>query len=102
MSSAVPAPGTTRYLCPLECGWHHDVPPPSIERIIELGAKADPAARSLEESISSVASSATMAEAQRTEAALRQHLGAHTAPDEIEAIEQMLADKGLSGANWRE
>ncbi|MDH6610285.1 hypothetical protein M2164_005920 [Streptomyces sp. SAI-208] len=96
-----PAAGTTRYLCLLECGWHHDVPPPSLERVIELGAKADPAARSLEESVSSMAGSAAMAEAEQTEAALKQHLATHTAPDEVAAIEQILADKGLTGVNWR-
>jgi hypothetical protein len=73
-----PAPGTTRYLCPLECGWHHDVPPPSVERIAELGATADPSARDIHEAISSVAHRATFAEAQRAETALREHLDTHT------------------------
>ena len=78
VSTATPVPGTTRYLCPLQCGWHQDVPPPSLHRIAELGATADPAARDIHEAISSVATQATFAEAQRTEKALREHLDTHT------------------------
>lgn len=102
MSSAVPPSGTTRYLCPLECGWHHDVPPPSVDRVIELGAIANPAARDFQEAVSSLVSRASLAEAEQTETALKRHLATHTDPAEVAAIEQMLADKGLSGVNWRE
>lgn len=73
-----PVAGTTRYLCPLECGWHHDVPPPSVDRAIELGATADPAAQDFQEAVSSVVRSASFAEADRTETALREHLATHT------------------------
>lgn len=73
-----PVAGTTRYLCPLECGWHHDVPPPSLDRIAELGVTADPAARDVNEAITSVAYRASFAEAERTETALRDHLDTHT------------------------
>ncbi|MGY6019574.1 hypothetical protein [Streptomyces spinosirectus] len=78
MSSAVPELGTTRYLCPLDCGWHHDVPPPSLDRIAGLGVTADPMARDIHEAVSSVASQACLAEAQQTEQALREHLDTHT------------------------
>lgn len=79
MNDENPTSGTTRYLCPLECGWHHDAPPPTLDRIAELGATADPAAQDIHEAISSVATSATLAEAKRTETALREHLDTHTA-----------------------
>lgn len=91
MSSAAPAPGTTRYLCPLECGWHHDVPPPSVDRAIELGATADPAARDIHEAISSVATQASFAEAERTETALREHLATHTTEQFVRTIQGLRA-----------
>src|SRR5690349_19413897 len=78
MNDERPESGTTRYLCPLECGWHHDVPPPSVDRVIELGATADPAARDIHDAIISVATRASFAEAERTETALREHLTTHT------------------------
>jgi hypothetical protein len=78
MNDESPASGTTRYLCPLECGWRHDVPPPTLNRIAELGAIADPAARDLREAIGSVATQALLREAEQTEAALREHLDTHT------------------------
>jgi hypothetical protein len=87
--SAAPVSGATRYLCPLECGWHHDVPPPSIDRAVELGATADPAARDLGEAIHSVAHGALRAEAQQTEAALREHLATHTTEQFVRTIRDL-------------
>jgi len=84
-----PVAGTTRYLCPLECGWHHDVPPPSIDRVAVLGVTADPAARDIHEAISSVAHRATFAEAQRTETALREHLATHTTAQFVRVIHDL-------------
>ena len=78
MSELAPAPGTIRYLCPLECGWHHDVPPSSPERVIELGIAADPAAGDIHEAISSLADRALDAEADLTETAIRGDLDTHT------------------------
>ena len=92
-----PVAGTTRYLCPLECGWHHDVPPPGIERIGELGVTADPAARDIHEAISSVAHRATFAEAQRTETALREHLDTHTTVEFAQVIHGLRVEV----AQWR-
>jgi hypothetical protein len=86
------AAGTTRYLCPLECGWHHDVPPPSLDRIAELGATADPAARDIQEAIASVAHRATFAEAERTETALREHLATHTTEQYVRTIQGLRAE----------
>lgn len=92
MSSAAPSSGTTRYLCPLECGWHHDVPPPSVDRISELGVTADPAARDIHEAISSVAHRATVVEAQRTETALGEHLDTHTTEQFARVIHDLRAE----------
>ncbi|WP_020116808.1 hypothetical protein [Streptomyces canus] len=86
MSSAAPPSGTTRYLCPLECGWHHDVPPPSLDRITELGATADPAVSDAHEAINSVARDAYLREATQTETALREHLGTHTTEQFVRVI----------------
>ena len=100
MTEVAPAPGTTRYLCPLECGWHHDVPPPSIERTVELGVTADPGARDIHEAISSVAHQGALAEAQRTETALREHLDTHTAEQYVRVIHDLrLEVKQLRGAD---
>ena len=87
-----PVAGTTRYLCPLECGWHHDVPPPSLDRIAELGATADPAARDLGEAIGSVATQACIVEAQQTETALREHLATHTTEQFVRTIQGLRAE----------
>lgn len=89
MSSAVPVPGTTRYLCPLECGWHHDVPPPSLDRIAALGATADPAARDLREAIGSMATQTLLREAEQTEKALRDHLATHTTEQFVRVIHDL-------------
>ena len=84
-----PTAGTTRYLCPLECGWHHDVPPPSVDRIAELGVTADPVARGIHEAISSVATRACFAEAERTETALREHLATHSTEQFVRVIHDL-------------
>lgn len=92
MSEPTPAAGTTRYLCPLECGWHYDVPPPRIDRAITLGVKADPTARNFEEAISLVVHRAALAEAGRTDAALREHLATHTTEQFVRAIHDLRAE----------
>lgn len=84
-----PVAGTTRYLCPLECGWHHDVPPPSFERAAELGATANPNVRTPSEAISSVATQAYLREAERTETALREHLDTHTTVQFVRVIHDL-------------
>lgn len=73
-----PAAGTTRYLCPLECGWHHDVPPPSPARAAALTALPDSGASDFPAAAQALASNACLAETRITEAALREHLGTHT------------------------
>ena len=78
MSSATPVAGTTRYLCPLECGWHHDVPPSSVDRVVRLGSTADLAGLPPGKAVSAMATQAYLAEAELTETALREHLATHT------------------------
>ena len=87
-----PVAGTTRYLCPLECGWHHDVPPPSLQRVVELGVTANPAARDLSEAVTSVAHRALFAEADQTETALREHLATHTTEQFVRTIQGLRAE----------
>ncbi|MDX2948009.1 hypothetical protein [Streptomyces caniscabiei] len=69
MPNATPQAGTTRYLCPLECGWHHDVPPPSPIRIAELGTRG------------------LFAEVEQTETSLREHLDTHTTEQFVRTIQ---------------
>lgn len=89
MRSPAPPSGTTRYLCPLECGWRHDVPPPSAERIAQLGITPDPTARNLGEAIESVALHASMAETQQTTRALLEHLDTHTTQQFVAVIHDL-------------
>lgn len=89
MSSATPPSGTTRYLCPLECGWHHDVPPPTAERVVELGSTADLAGLPPGEVISAMATQACLREAEHTETALREHLDTHTTEQFVRVIHDL-------------
>lgn len=99
MSNNIPAPGTTRYSCPLECDWRYDVPPPSPASLI--GVTPDPAARNFEEAASSIAHRAAMREAEETDRAVREHLATHDSESEVAQIERLLADAGHAGINWR-
>ncbi|CAL9669162.1 hypothetical protein SUDANB145_07321 (plasmid) [Streptomyces sp. enrichment culture] len=92
MANSAPPAGTIRYLCPVECGWHHDVPPPSPDRVTELGATADPAARDFQEAVSSLVRRASMAEAEQTETALREHLATHTDEQFVRVIHDLRAE----------
>lgn len=100
MTEPIPAPGTTRYSCPLDCDWHFDVPPPSVERTAALGVVADPAARDVHEAITSIATRTVMREAELTEQAVRDHLATHDDPESVAAIRQMLADAGHADLEW--
>ncbi len=100
-----PVAGTTRYLCPLECGWHHDVPPPSLDRAVELGATCDPAAQDFQEAASSITHRALHAERQLTEEALREHLATHTTEQLVRVIHDLRAEvarlkRGAEPAPW--
>jgi hypothetical protein len=99
MTDETPPPGTIRYSCPLDCDWHYDVPPPSPASL--LGVTADPAARNFEEAVNSLAHRAVMREAEQTDRAVREHLATHDSESEVAQIEQLLADAGQAGINWR-
>lgn len=92
MSSAAPPSGTTRYLCPLECGWHHDVPPPSVERVVELAPAAGLAGLPPGEAINAMAAGAYLREAELTETALREHLATHTTEQFVRVIQGLRAE----------
>ena len=96
MTAATPEPGTTRYLCPLACGWHHDVPPPSLADL--AGINSDPTASSLPEAIQSIATQAGIRQAQQTEAAVRAHLDTHTSDEDRRAIRRLFASAALASA----
>ena len=92
-----PVAGTTRYLCPLECGWHHDRPPLPDP----TGVAPDPGARTAEEALASWTTNVMLREAQRTEEALREHLATHTPEQFVRVIHDLrvevaqLRDAGL-------
>jgi len=96
--SVTPVPGTTRYLCPLECGWHHDVPPVSTEWLAELGATIGPDALDANDMIGSFVRQAFLAEARQTDAAVRQHLATHT----TEQFARVIHDLRVEVAELRE
>lgn len=76
MSEESPVSGTIRYLCPLECCWHHDEAPASP---VDLdGVAPDPQARAFQDIFNSIVTNASMRRAGRTETALREHLDTHT------------------------
>lgn len=87
-----PIAGTTRYLCPLECGWHHDVPPVTTERLAELGAAVDPAALDSSDMIGSFVRQAYLAEARQTDTAAREHLATHTTEQFVRTIQGLRAE----------
>lgn len=78
------APGTTRYLCPVRCGWYHDVAPLNPA---DVNWDAAQGAADVDEAISRVAQDATMRTAATTEAALVAHLDTHTTVDFVTALE---------------
>lgn len=90
--SEAPSFGTTRYLCPLECGWHHDVPPPSPQRVVDLGVTADVVADDVHKAITSLAHRALYAEVEQTETALRDHLNTHTTEQFVRTIQGLRAE----------
>jgi hypothetical protein len=82
-------PGTTRYLCPLRCGWHHDVPPPSAADAAAIPVPPD--VTDLRGAISHLAAEATLRTAAKTETALTEHLDTHAMVEFVTVIEQLHA-----------
>lgn len=78
-----PVAGTTRYLCPLECGWSDTEPsnePPSL------------AGLSVPESMAVHAASAWWREAQQKEQKLFEHLATHTTEQFVRTIQGLRAE----------
>lgn len=77
-----PVAGTTRYLCPLECGWHHDrVPFPDAWIPMHASTPIAP------EAIQRMASELVRQNAEQTEAALHEHLATHTTEQFVMTIQ---------------
>lgn len=82
-----PVAGTTRYLCPLECGWHHDRPPFPDTWVPEHATT--PIAP---EAIQRMAGEMLRQGAERTEAAMREHLATHTTEQFVRTIQGLRAE----------
>jgi hypothetical protein len=103
------APGTARHLCPLECGWHYDEPPPTLADT--AGIAPDPAALDAGAAMRSILERAALRSADVVESAVREHVathGIHTVaelraavaacrPDPVSAGVAYPADEGLLG-----
>jgi hypothetical protein len=88
MSSAAPPSGTTRYLCPLECGWHYDRAPIPGTVWINPNATFESAA----EAIQHMAGEAVRQDFEHVEQALREHLGTHTTEQFVRTIQGLRAE----------
>ena len=82
-----PVSGTTRYLCPLECGWHHDRPPFPAAWI-----PSDPTIPIAPEAIQHMAGEMLRRDAEQTETALREHLATHTTEQFVRTIQGLRAE----------
>ena len=82
-----PVAGTTRYLCPLECGWHHDRPPfPEAWNRQRSATPIDP------EAIQRMAAEMLRQDAELTETALCEHLATHTTEQFVRTIQGLRAE----------
>lgn len=78
-----PVAGTTRYLCPLECGWSDTEPlnePPSL------------AGLDIPQSLTVFAESTWWVEAQQKERVLFEHLATHTTEQFVRTIQTLRAE----------
>ncbi|MEC3994022.1 hypothetical protein VSR01_10875 [Actinacidiphila sp. DG2A-62] len=82
------AHGTNRYLCPLQCGWHHDVPPPHPADVDWSAAEG---VEDVSAAIGLVARDAALRTAAVIEAALVAHLDTHTTLDFVTVIADLRA-----------
>lgn len=69
---------TVRYLCPLECGWHHDAPPPSLDDNPNQYAQAPD--ETIHDTIARMAGDTARLHLQAVDQALLEHLETHTIP----------------------
>jgi hypothetical protein len=82
-----PVSGTTRYLCPLECGWHHDRPP-----FPDAWIPTDVTTPIAPEAIQRMAGEALRQDAECVEGALREHLATHTTEQFVRTIHDLRAE----------
>lgn len=82
-----PAPGTTRYLCPIECGWHYDRPP-----FPDAWIPADAATPIAPEAIQRMAGEKLRQYYEPVEEALRDHLATHTTEQFVRTIQVLRAE----------
>lgn len=98
--------GTTRYLCPLECGWYYDVPPISLENVDwVIPDPGDPNALMWPEYVAFMSSQAIERRMRQTEQTLRDHLSTHTLEQFVRVIhdlrEQLArAERATEPAPW--
>lgn len=78
-----PVAGTTRYLCPLECGWSDTEPSNEPPSLAGLG---------IPQSLTVFAESAWWAEAQQKERVLFEHLATHTTEQFVRTIQTLRAE----------
>lgn len=82
-----PVAGTTRYLCPLECGWHYDRPPfPDAWTPTDATVPVSP------EAIQRIAGELLRQDVEQTEAALREHLATHSMEQFVQTIHDLRAE----------
>jgi hypothetical protein len=95
MTETVP-PGTTRYYCPLNCGWFHDVPPPGLADL--AGIQPAPDVVALQEVVNSAVQQAVLRRVEATESAIRGHVATHgiNTADELRAAIAARPDPGSS------
>lgn len=84
MSETIPPSGTTRYLCPLERGWHYDrLPPIGLRLPVDLATPISP------EAIQGLAGEVLRQDVEATEEALREHLATHTTEQFVRTIQSL-------------
>lgn len=89
MTDPSPAPGTIRYLCPVECGWHHDRPP-----LPDTWIPVQIAAETAAEAVQLMSAEAVRQDFERVELALREHLATHTTEEFVRTIQELRGEVG--------
>lgn len=69
---------TIRYQCPLECGWHHDAPPPTPDDNPNQYTQAPD--ETIHDTITRMAGDTALLHRQAVDRALLEHLETHTIP----------------------
>lgn len=69
---------TIRYQCPLDCGWHHDAPPPGLDD--NPNQYVQTPGETIHDTITRMASDTTRLHLQAVDAVLLAHLETHAIP----------------------